>query len=78
MWLIREPSLQDRSSTCLFSASTRNFRSSSCLLLLGDPVPTPSSWALSKHEGRCCEEAKLLLEEVLNLLLDEKVGFFYL
>ena len=41
-------------------------------------MPTPSSWALSKHEGRRCEEAKLLLEEVLDLLLDEKVGIFHL
>ena len=76
MWLIREPSLQDRSTTCLLSASARIFRSSSRLLLLRNPVPTPSSWALSKHEGRRCKEAKLLLEEVLDLLLDEKVGIF--
>ena len=78
MWLIREPSLQDRSTTCLLSASTRNFRSSSCLLLVRDPVRTPSSGALSKHEGRRCEEAKLLLEEVLDLLLDDWVGIFHL
>ena len=77
MWLIREPSLQDRSTTCLLSASTRNFRSSARLLLLRDPVPTPSSWALSKHEGRRCEGVKLLLEEVLDLLLDEWVGIFH-
>ena len=76
MCLNGEHSLQDRSTTCLLSASTRNFRSSSCLLLLRDPVPTPSSWALSKHEGRRCEDVKLLLEEVPDLLLDEKVGIF--
>ena len=78
MWLIREPSLQDRSTTCLMSTSTRIFRSSSRLLLLRDPLPTLFSWALSKHEGRRCEEAKLLLEEVPDLLLDEWVGIFHI
>ena len=78
MWLIREPSLQDRSTTCLLSTPPRIFRSSSRLLLLRDPVPTPSSWALSKHEGRRCEDVKLLLEEVPDLLLDEWVGIVHL
>ena len=78
MWLIREPSLQDRSTTCLLSTPTRIFRSSSRLLLVRDPVPTLTSWALSKHEGRRCEEAKLLHEEVLDLLHDEQVGIFHM
>ena len=43
-----------------------------------DPEPTPSSWALSKNEGRRCEEVQFLLEEVLDLLLDEWVRIFHI
>ena len=46
----------------------------SCEIPYLRPLPGP----FRKHEGRRCEEVKLLLEEELDLLLDEWVGIFHL